>query len=100
MEKKQYKEGEECGGGVGGGGEEGGAGGEEGEGEGEREDEEEKVKMEPSRFLTSWNKELDLYMPRSGQPTPCYTVVIYRRQGKGRRCCLGDRIYYIPCRAS
>ena len=70
MEKKQYKEGEECGGGVGGGGEEGGAGGEEGEGEGEREDEEEKVKMEPSRCLTSWNKELDLYMPRSGYTYP------------------------------
>ena len=23
-----------------------------------------------------------------------------RRKGKGRRCCLGDRNYSIPCRAS
>ena len=23
-----------------------------------------------------------------------------RREGKGRRCCLGDRIESIPCRAS
>jgi len=27
---------------------------------------EEKENMEPSRFLSSWNKELDNYMPRSG----------------------------------
>ena len=25
---------------------------------------------------------------------------LYRREGKGRRCCLGDRIDSIPCRAS
>ena len=24
----------------------------------------------------------------------------YRRKGKGRRCCLGDRIYFILCRTS
>ena len=24
---------------------------------------------------------------------------LYRRKGKGRRCCLGERIYSIPCRA-
>ena len=24
--------------------------------------------------------------------------IIYRREGKGRRCCLGDRIASIPCR--
>ena len=27
-------------------------------------------------------------------------VYIYRREGKGRRCCLGDKIYSIPSRAS
>ena len=25
---------------------------------------------------------------------------LYRREGKGRRCCLGDRIDSIPCRTS
>ena len=25
---------------------------------------------------------------------------LYRRKGKGRRCCLGDRIYSIPCHLS
>ena len=25
---------------------------------------------------------------------------LHRRQGKGRRCCLGDNISSIPCRAS
>ena len=25
---------------------------------------------------------------------------LYRREGKGRRCCLGERIDSIPCRAS
>ena len=24
----------------------------------------------------------------------------YRRKGKGRRCCLGNRLYSIPCSAS
>ena len=25
---------------------------------------------------------------------------LYRREGKGRRCCLGDIIYSVPCHAS
>ena len=43
----------------------------------------------------------------SAQPdpwlTPAHTVRThdnYRRGGKGRRCCLGHRMYSIPCRAS
>ena len=36
---------------------------------------------------------------QAGHPTP-YKQDTYRRQGKGRRCWLGDSIYAIPCLAS
>ena len=41
-------------------------------------------------------------LPTTYQPVYQYTQKrdLYRRVGKGRRCCLGDRIASTPCRAS
>ena len=33
-----------------------------------------------------------------GDMTQPWKKDLYRREGKGRRCCLEDRIYSIPCR--
>ena len=77
----------------------------------------EKVLAEKSRLFNMWrsngqNGINNWLISRNTVQYVCtststlYSVVIeegftdlYRRQGKGRRFCLGDRMYSIPCRA-